>query len=573
MITLLIHSGIFPKFRTAFTQKLKLTSPPVTNTITNVITAISNHKIVKVKGSVENIKTEIFLDSCASMNMVSRSLLNRINHKEPIGNITETIFQSYSIATNSTDIYKLKLKIGPYEFEENFRVIDDNKLFDILIGIDSLKKNRFDLHFVNDKLYHINHNNQGEELAQLYYDINLPGEDNAVDQDISEENSSEINPLLITVTNNNVEQVSESSKGKSQIISEIISKIPTTVKTLAKGLFNKFKDILAVKTDDLGKTKLLPHRINLESGTVPIKQKPYRLSRIQLKALKEIITTLIKNRLIEPSDSPWSSPVVLVPKKDDQYRMCVDYRRLNQHTIKDSYALPRIDEILYSIGKNAKVLSTLDLFSGYHQVPMYEEDKEKTCFTTPFGNYNFNVMPFGLCNAPATFQREMNRIFFDLIGDCIFIYIDDVIVFSESLENHIKDLDRVFSILESNGLKVNVEKCHFFQQEVELLGHILTTNGIKPIPAKVEVIMRWLPPKNANELRSFLGTVGYYRKFIHSFATIAAPLFRLLNKGVEFYMDIEEISSFDELKSNIAPILSLPDFTKGFIIKTDGKFI
>jgi len=213
--------------------------------------------------------------------MVSRSLLNKVDHKVPIGNITKTIFQACSIATNSTDIYKLKLKIGTYEFEENFRVIDDNKLFDILIGIDSLKKNRFDLHFGNDILYHINHNNQGEELGQLYYDINLPGEDITLDQDKSEKNLGEMNPLLITVTNNNVEQVSESSKGKSQIISEIIGKIPTTVKTLAKGLFKKFKDILVVKTDDLGKTKLLPHRINLESGTVPLKQKPYRLSKLQ----------------------------------------------------------------------------------------------------------------------------------------------------------------------------------------------------------------------------------------------------------------------------------------------------
>jgi len=304
-----------------------------------------------------------------------------------------------------------------------------------------------------------------------------------------------------------------------------------------------------------------------------LKQKPYRISRIQSEALKTEITKLIKKRLIEPSASSWSSPVVLVPKKNNQYRMCVDYRRLNQYTIKDAYALPRIDDILYSINNNAKVLSTLDLYSGYHQIPMYPDDKDKTCFTTPFGNYNFNVMPFGLCNAPATFQREMNRIFFDLIGRNIFIYIDDVIVFSENMPNHIKDLSEVFGILEKNGLKVNVEKCHFFQNEVELLGHILSVEGIKPIPSKVEVIMRWLPPKNPTELKSFLGTVGYYRKFIPAFATTAQPLFQLLKKGKEFRWEEECSISFEKLKENliVAPILALPDFKKGFIIRTDAS--
>jgi len=175
----------------------------------------------------------------------------------------------------------------------------------------------------------------------------------------------------------------------------------------------------------------------------------------------------------------------------------------------------------------------IDLFSGYHQIPMHSVDKDITCFTTIYGNFNFEAMPFGLCNAPATFQREMNRIFFDLIGVCIFIYIDDLVIYSPSLEQHINDIGKVFGILSENGLKVNFEKCHFIQEEVELLGHTLSTKGLKPIVSKVEVIANWLS-SNLKQLRSFLGAIGYYRKFINHFAQIAKPLYELTKKDVPF---------------------------------------
>ena len=219
------------------------------------------------------------------------------------------------------------------------------------------------------------------------------------------------------------------------------------------------------------------------------------------------------------------------------------------------------------------MLSTIDLFSGYHQVPMYPEHQDLTCFTTLYGNYNFKVMPFGLCNTPATFQREMNRIFFNLIGKCVFIYIDDIVVFSNSREQHVKDLEEVFTILENNRLKLNIEKCHFFQEEVELLGHILSVHGIKPIPEKVKVIMEWSPLKNVSKLRSFLGAVGYYRKFIKNLALIAKPLFKLLKKNTEFEWNNEADVAFKMLKEKLikTPILIPPNFEKPFIIRTDAS--
>ena len=586
---------LFPKFRTAFSQKLKF-QPKFKNAVTNAITLLGEHKVVKVNGKVENHDTEIFLDSCASVNMVTRSALNKYQvNKEPIGNITETIFQAYSNTSSTTDLYKLHITIGNKSFVDLFRVIEKDDIFDILIGVDSLKRNRFSLNFVDDSLYYIDPNNSYIKLAHLNYDINLPDNnkgnsdptninpdkdsENIVENDDYEQNckselpSQENVPMLLTISPSNQSANSIKNIGtKDSIIKNIIHSLPKKIKTTATNLFKKFKNVIAVKTDDLIKTKLLPHRINLMPKTNPIKLKPYRLSKIQSDALKQELTKLLNNRLIVPSHSPWAFPVVLVKKKNGDYRMCVDYRRLNECTIKDSYALPLIDDILFYVGRKS-VLTTIDLFSGYHQVPMHPDDEDITCFTTMYGNYNFKVMPFGLCNAPATFQREMNRIFFKLIGECVFIYIDDLIVFSDTPEEHLKNLEQVFKVLEENGLRINIEKCHFFQTEVELLGHVLSKDGLKPVDSKVKVILNWLPPKNVSQLRSFLGAISYYRKFIDKFALYAKPLFKLLKKNVEFLWSSEAEEAFQLLKIKLvhAPILISPDFDKPFIIRTDAS--
>ena len=203
-------------------------------------------------------------------------------------------------------------------------------------------------------------------------------------------------------------------------------------------------------------------------------------------------------------------------------------------TLKDVYAIPYIEEILFSIDGDIKAITTIDLLSGYHQIPMNPEDIDKTGFTTMYGNYNFVVMPFGLTNAPATFQREMNRIFFPLIGKCMFVYLDDIVIFSSSKEQHLQDLKEVFKIIREHGLKINLEKCHFFMEEVKVLCHLLTIEGIKPTTAKVEAIKRWKQPTNLTELRSFLGTVSYYRKFIANFSKIAKGLYKLMRKDTVF---------------------------------------
>jgi len=527
VVTKLVHLlDLFPKFRSAFLKKLKLVpktipvaTPNRSSVVTNAVNEIGDNKISKVHGQIEGKEGEIFLDSCASINIITRAALKKYKiNKKPVGNITEMILQAYTNATMSADIYELEISIGSITFTDYFRVIDKDDLFEILIGVDSLKKHKLILNFTDDYLYTTDNNNLLLKLASIYYNLRLNNNEKDDNQEVSLVSVDATKPIQIRVSL--LTTIGEQIETKETRVEKIINMIPKLIKDPVTKLFEEYKEVLAVKTDDLKPTKLFPHRIVLKPGATPIKQKAYRLSKVQAIAVKKELEKLIKNQLIEPSHSPWSSPIVLVLKKNGQYRMCVDYRKVNSLTEKDAYALPLIDDILSYIGKN-KVLSTIDLFSGYHQVPMYSEDKDITCFTTLYGNFNFKVMPFGLCNAPTTFQREMNRIFFNLIGECVFVYIDDLVVFSESYEQHIKDLAKVFSILKDNGLKLNLEKCHFFQQEVELLGHIISTVGIKPIPKKILVIVNWLPSSNVSKLRSFLGAVGYYRKFIKDFAQLA----------------------------------------------------
>ena len=573
VITKLAHLlDLFPKFRTEFLKALRLTPK---QTLTNVMTIISKHKIIKVCGKVENKDCEIFLDTCASVNVITRSALNKLKINKPsIGRISETIFQAYSNSFMDSDIYYLQISIGSRTFHEYFRVIEKDDIFDILIGVDSLKNNRFDINLVDDVLYYIDENNNYIKLSDLFYDIS-PTSTHQDSKPNEEHKFPKEESLLLTVTiskNQETNNNDENINFKENLINNIISSAPVKIKTEIKDLFHKYINVIAIKTDDLGKSKLFPHKIELIPGSSPIKLKSYRLSKSQTKALKSILINLIKNKLIIPSGSSWAFPVVLVPKKNGDWRMCVDFRALNNITIKDSYSLPLIDDILTFIGSNAKFLSTIDLFSGYHQVPMHPDDTDKTTFTTMFGNYKFCVMPFGLCNAPATFQREMNRIFFDLIGECLFVYIDDLIIF-QLFREHILHLNKAFQILQNNGLKINIEKCEFFKEEVKLLGHILSTRGISPIPDKIKVILNWDTPKNTTQLKSFLGVVGYYRKFIFQFANIANPLYALLKKDVPFIWTNSCTEAFIELKRRltISPILTPPDFTKAFIIRTDAS--
>ena len=263
--------------------------------------------------------------------------------------------------------------------------------------------------------------------------------------------------------------------------------------------------------------------------------------------------------------------MILVTKKDGSIHLCVDFRRVNDLTLKDSYPLPRIDDSIDAL-RGSKWFSTLDLASGYWQVPMDPKDIEKTVFTTPFGLYHFKVMPFGLANAPATFERMMERVLSGLYWETCLIYIDDVIVFSKTFDEHIVRLHQVLSRLKEANLKLSPAKCKLFRHEVEYLGHIVSQHGVGTDPKKTKAIREWPTPRNAKEVRSFVGLCSYYRRFVRGFADIARPLHKLVELD-EFCWSGECDEAFNTLKKALTspPILAYPVDVGLFILDTDAS--
>src|SRR5688572_17269997 len=277
--------------------------------------------------------------------------------------------------------------------------------------------------------------------------------------------------------------------------------------------------------------------------------------------------------IVRKSYSPWASPVVIVGKKGGDKRFCVDYRKLNAVTKVDAYPLPRIDDLLDSLG-GANWFSTLDLASGFWQISMQEEDIEKTAFITANGLYEFVVMPFGLNNAPGTFQRLMNWVLQDYLGKFVAVYIDDVIIFTKgTLEQHLDHLKQVFQTLRESILKIKLKKCQFCLPSLSFLGHVVGRGGIQPDPEKIRKIKEFPVPMNVSQLRAALGLFGYYRKFIKDFSCHAKPMTELLKKEQPYIWEERQQNSFERLKEMLikAPIFQYPDFEKPFTLFTDAS--
>lgn len=342
-------------------------------------------------------------------------------------------------------------------------------------------------------------------------------------------------------------------------------------------LLGKWEGIFAQHDEDFGRTSAVKHQI--PTGTAPPSRERYRpVPPTLYPELKSLLKNMLEGGVIRESSSPWAAPIVLVKKKDGSWRFCADYRKLNSVTHKDAYPLPCIEESLTSL-RGAQWYSTLDLASGYWQVEVDERDREKTAFATPLGLYEFEHMPFGLCNAPATFQRLMQWCLGEFLNESLLIYLDDVIVYSSSFDQHLQDLDQVFRRLHEHGLKLQPRKCRLFQREVSYLGHVVTAEGVATDPGKIAVIQSWAVPQNVCQVRSFLGLVGYYRRYIQGFAKIAAALHGLLQgtaaatKTAPIHWTPECEQAFQKLKTALVspPSLAYADFQLPFPLYTDAS--
>ncbi len=320
-----------------------------------------------------------------------------------------------------------------------------------------------------------------------------------------------------------------------------------------------------------GRTEVTQHHI-YTTHQVPIKQRPYRTTPAKQAVISEQLEEMLTAGIVEPSHSGWASPVVLVPKKDGSLRFCVDYRKVNAITENDAYPLPNIAEILESLS-GAAIFSTIDLNSGYWQVNMDQESKPKTAFTTSLGLFQFNVMPFGLKNAPATFQRLMENVLGELRGNICFVYIDDIIIYSPSVAQHFSDLQAVLHKLQMAGLTINLKKSNFCLQEITFLGHVVNVQGIAADPSKVEAIRDYPAPTNIKEVQRFLGLAGWYHRFVPNFSRIAEPINALKKKGCSFLWSQQCQQAFEHLKYCLTspPILGHPDLQLPFTVYTDAS--
>ena len=341
----------------------------------------------------------------------------------------------------------------------------------------------------------------------------------------------------------------------------------------AKRFVNEQSSIFEEPNSKTGRTEVIKHKINTGSAQ-PIRQPPRRLPVARYQEVEALVEGMLKDEVIEESCSPWSSPVVLVTKKDGSTRFCVDYRKLNDVTKKDSFPLPRIDDTLSTLA-GSRWFSTLDLKSGYWQVGIQDEDKEKTAFSTGNGLYHFNVMPFGLCNAPATFERLMEIVLRGLTWKTCLVYLDDVLVMGKTFDEHLENLKAVFSRIQNAHLKLNPKKCSLFQQQVEFLGHVVSSEGIHTDERKIESIKDWPRPRDKHELRSFLGLCTYYRRFVEGFSNIAAPLHKLTEHKANYQWNNECDLAFRRLKAALcsSPILGYPRQQGTFILDTDASNI
>ncbi|GKA80959.1 putative reverse transcriptase domain-containing protein [Tanacetum coccineum] len=333
-----------------------------------------------------------------------------------------------------------------------------------------------------------------------------------------------------------------------------------------------FPEVFPEDLPGLPPTRQVEFQIDLMPGDAPVARAPYRLAPFEMKELSEQLQELSDKGFIRPSSSPWGAPVLFVKKKDDSFRMGIDYRELNKLTVKNRYPLPRIDDLFDQL-QGSSVYSKIDLRSGYHQLRVREQDIPKTAFRARYGHYEFQVMPFGLTNAPAVFMDLMNRVCKPYLDKFVIVFIDDILIYSKNKKEHEEHLKAILELLKKEELYAKFSKCEFWIPKVQFLGHVIDSQGIHVDPAKIESIKDWASPKTPTEIRQFLGLAGYYRRFIEGFSKIAKPMTKLTQKKVTFEWGDKQEAAFQILKNKLcsAPVLALPQGAENFIVYCDAS--
>ena len=354
-------------------------------------------------------------------------------------------------------------------------------------------------------------------------------------------------------------------------LKDVPESVPKNIKGLLADLLSRYSDVVALDSDSLGKTDLLRHKIDIPPDARPVYIPAYRVAYSQKNVIDREVKKMLKDGIIEPSRSPWSFPLLVVPKKDKTHRLVVDFRRLNKITRTDPYPMPSMKDLISSIGSK-KYFTTIDLLQGFLQIPLDEESKEFTAFSSASGRFQYTRMPFGLKSAPVSFVRLMDMVLGDLLGKNLHCYIDDLIIATDTLDEHLKLLDKVLHRLKSAGLKLKLKKCSFMKEKIVYLGHTISEHGVEVNDLKIQAIQNYPIPTSKKEVKSFLGLAGFYRMFVKDFAKIAAPLTALLKDDADFIWSSAQQQAFEALQAELInpPVLRFPDFAKEFFIVTDA---
>ena len=537
------------------------------------------------------ISATALVDSGAACCFISRSFVTR-NNIEILegGNYTITLADKSSASTNQ--MVMITLELCTIKFTMTAIVMDELASGDIILGINFLKVFNPTIDWneltmsIDSSLYTAatTTDMSASDIILASFTLVVPSTSKLLSNEPVALNPCE-NIDLKKIT---CQQMKKLLKDRENVILCSIYMLPTStnkvelhqVDVATKPKFNRYEQKIHDEYRDVFESlpKTLPprrehdHAIEIVPGSQPPSKPAYRLSITELDELKKQLDTLLEHGFIRASRSPYGAPMLFVKKKDGSMRMCIDYRQLNSITIKNKYPLPRVDELLNRLG-GAKYFTKIDLQSGYHQIRMKESDIEKTAFRTRYGSFEFLVLPFGLTNAPSTFMMMMQDILRPYLDKFVISYLDDILIYSNTLEEHQKHVRIVLDTLREHKLYVKLSKCEIFREQVEFLGYNINRNGLSMMEEKVKAIQQWPTPKSVKQVRSFLGLAGFYRQFIKMFSATTSPLTALLQKESPFHWTDEHQRAFDTIKQHIAtqPTLILPQEDIQFVVHTDAS--
>lgn len=505
--------------------------------------------LMYVTVTVNGRQVRAMLDTGATNNFVSQAMVDHLGlqvSKSP-NQVKAVNSRAQNIQGTTTSV----LKMGKWQQECRFMALplDD---FDLILGVEF---------FVQAKAIAMPHLG-GLLIADEFCPSFIPVEHGQVTEKPLWQSASQVKTGI--------------KRGETTMIAALVEVKPDQVVEVpdqVAAVLDDYSDVMPAELPRvLPPRRAIDHRIELEPGARPPARGPYRMAPLELAELRKQLGELLAAGYIQPSKAPYGAPVLFQRKQDGTLRMCVDYRALNKITVKNKYPVPNVADLFDRLSK-AAFFTKLDLRSGYWQVRIAEGDEAKTACVTRYGSFEFLVMPFGLTNAPATFCNLMNDVLYEFLDHFVVVYLDDIVVYSPTLADHVEHLKLVFSALRRNSLYVRKEKCEFCQQEIMFLGHKVSKGQIRMDERKVQAILEWAAPTKVSELRSFLGLANYYRRFIEGYSKKASPLSDLLKKDKQWEWTQDCQDAFDGIKCAVTsePVLRLPDFELPFEVHTDAS--